>query len=312
MGEKIIKHFPELDKVFYWILMIENLICMFPYFTLMYVIIFKEKKTCSSTGIINIQLCIISILQSISFAFAVVDVKATIETISPLVKIQTALYSASLLGTICFIFNITFFAYYNFVDSQTIKARKCCYLLIISIISWFFPILIGVLSIFPEGEQTTTIYFWIGGYVQYIFYPLLAISFIGTLVFICLLRSKIKRFIIDSGEDKSYFIYISKLNKLFILLVASVAIFMFDKFFESINIDDFAKSFIGYIGFTLESLILPTAVLTFVFNKMEWEFFKSLLCCCRKSYEEVPTDDNGLNHQDGNEEINDEPNYNEI
>ena len=315
-------HFLELDKVFYWILMFENLICMFPYFTLMYVIIFKEKKACSSTGIINIQLCIISILQSISFSFAVVDnrtyeknvTKEIIDDISklPLVKIQTALYSASLLGTICFIFNITFFAYYNFVGSETIKARKSCYLLIISIISWFLPILIGVLSIFSEGEQTTTIYFWIGGFVQYIFYPLLAISFIGTLVFICLLRSKIKRFIIDSGEDKSYFIYISKLNKLFILLVASVGIFMFDKFFESINIDDFAKSLIGYIGFTLESLILPTAVLTFVFNKMEWEFFKSLLCCCRKSYEEVPTDDNGLNHQDGNEAINDEPNYNEI
>ena len=71
--EKIIMHFLELDKVFYWILMFENLICMFPYFTLMYVIIFKEKKACSSTGIINIQLCIISILQSISFSFAVID-----------------------------------------------------------------------------------------------------------------------------------------------------------------------------------------------------------------------------------------------
>lgn len=320
MGD--IKHFLDLDQVFYWILMFENLICMFPYFTLMYVIIFKEKKACNSTGIINIQLCIISIIQSISFSFAVVDEnnyngKFKDNWNNPLVKIQTALYSASLLGTVLFIFIITFFAYYNFVESEIIKARKGCYLLIVSIGSWFLILLIGILSIIGDCSITTTIYFWIGGNVEYFYYVLLGIVFIGIVVFICLLRNKIKRFIIDAGEDKSYFIYITKLNRLFILLVAAVGTFFFDKIFESINIDDRTKSVLGYIGFMLESLILPSAVLTFVFNKIEWEFFKSLFCWWRKSEDsdndnDNENDNNDLNHHDGNEEMNYDSNYSEI
>lgn len=114
----------------------------------------KEKKKTSLSNIMSLQLNIVCFITS--FSYLIVPGKS-----EGLCVIQTVLNTFGEISRLTIVTTILFLAQLNFISSKNVENKKKQYLIASGIISWFFPILTGVLSTITGKPSNYSDFCWI-------------------------------------------------------------------------------------------------------------------------------------------------------
>lgn len=284
-------------SVYYIITMIIGCLSCVPYLILC-IVYFKRKTKFDIIAIINLQLIISCLLDSISFIIP----NQSNETVTVQCKIQIIFSIFSEISMYAISFFIALISLLNFSYKDGLERNKLFVYIIICIFCWVIPILCGIIppilnqinnknGICYVDEKLTNEVYVVFGFIIILH----TINFITLL----LLRKKIKDYLKGENLGILYHKYYKRLLRYLILLGLS----FFSMVYSLIVLSLFHKKIIGETGLNIftfisnfiEATLCPCYAIVYGFNMEDWRDLKKTFSCDKKAPIEVPKTIGSLN-----------------
>ena len=256
-------------------------ISFIPYVSLLIVYFFGKTKE-NFTMVINLQLCIASMMHSASYLFPSL---ATSENGSPLCIIQALLNS---LSDVCSIVIATFtliISYINFTNPELIEKRKCFYLIIICIVCWIIPLIICIFILFYGNVASNGDAFcWVNNFkVTYAYLGICLLFYICFFFTMYKIINGIRDFLKQSSATDMYDKYISTFVRFCSVVCLTFSVFSLNC--GIVIVGDLGIALPGQIEFAFyliaqigELISCPAYVILYAFNSTRFKELKNILC----------------------------------
>ena len=296
----------NIYDLFYFIVLIINVIAIFFPIILVIIFIFKEKKK-NIFSFLDFYLYLGCIFHSACYFVPPFDFNPKFDAYTKIGgRIQGVLAMSIILFALTLLVCISYVTYTNFTNPTFIMNNKKLYIISIHCFIFGIPIIfiIGMFAANAKIVVGISRYCWgNGGGVEIPFYSLIFILYIISLVYIIKLKNSVGVFINNCGNDVSFESQVKTVKHYYLMIIFSIFVFIIEiarlifSWATGDEDDETTNTFYGtvvIIGDIVEQIMFPVFVFIFGFTETRFEYFKELIFC-QKSSEIL------INIEDGNQ-----------
>ena len=255
--------------VFFFYIMLMNVTKLILSILLLIINIKQENNRMMSVDLcLNYQICLCSIIHSISYFFfpdiengMVARIQGTIDMTMDI----TVLY---IIASICF----SLLIFYN--DPEKEEQGRVFYILIVTVISWVIPISFGVIA-FIWGDVTknyASFFSWHSvAMFNFIFSGYFWVALIAGFIFVAMLFFKVR----SNSANENYKNYNFTIKLYFITLFISIFIYCYDIIVKYLIQSE--HPFFEYFGCVVENVVMLSYCVIFGFGMNKWKKLKEMV-----------------------------------
>ena len=251
-------------------------------FNILALIVFcQEENKTTLSNIMSLQLNIVSFMTPLSYLIVV-------NTNNGLCITQTVLSTFGELSRLTVVTTILFLAQLNFITPNNAENKKTKYLIISGIVSWIFPITIGVLSVIYVDNTPFSDFCWISSDVVInIFYGIRFTCITIFFVLAIILVRNVKKYYSELAKGEQYDAFIRRIKIYTSVIIYNSLIYLLYIILDLLSSGKSNEIFYILYGITdiLFCIISPLFIIAFLFNQFKWKDLKNLLICAKQERE---------------------------